>query len=352
VVEEWKMPPISVGAWLRNRAIVQSAEDSKKMDDLGFGVYGELHFSGKVTPIVGYTINLMGGSGSVGGRGGGFGFEDAIVSFDFDKLFNVWIGQQLVPVDRTNFSGPFFLIPWNYPGVYGAGGAFSLVMPIEPVAGRDLGTVVWGDYDEGKFKYYLGAFADDPGKTVLFSGRLSTAPIGKDGGLWGNSTYYGSQNLLAFGVGAQYASKGSIQPGAMAGDPPADTDAYTEINADVVGELKVGDGALTGELAYYHFGGDFNATGVRDMTPNPAKDAFFVLGAYLSPPVGPGALQPHVRYQMATGDNDLSMSMIDVGVNYILKGPQMKVNLTYTHTDMDADLIGNALSFGVQTIMF
>ena len=55
---------------------------------------------------------------------------------------------------------------------------------------------------------------------------------------------------------------------------------------------------------------------------------------------------------MATGDDDLSMSMIDVGLNYILKGPQMKVNLTYTHTDMDADRIGNALSFGVQTIMF
>ena len=30
--------------------------------------------------------------------------------------FHLWAGHLLVPVDRANASGPFFMIPWNYPG--------------------------------------------------------------------------------------------------------------------------------------------------------------------------------------------------------------------------------------------
>ena len=348
------MPPIQVGAWLRNNIVLQSGESSKKMDDLAVGVYGEVHLSGKLTPIVGYTLNLYSAAGPTGSsRAGGLGIQDAIVSFDFHKLFNVWLGQLLVPVDRTNFSGPFFIIPWNYPGVYGTTGGFNLVMPIEPILGRDLGTVVWGDYNEGKFKYFLGAFAERAADTVLFSGRLSVAPIGKDGGFWGQSTYYGSQNLLAFGVGGQYAKKGSQlkdTTGAI-----IDTDDFGEINADALGEFKVGDGAITAEAAYYHFTGKYNRSGVRDMTANPAKDAFMGMLAYMSPTAGFGKLQPYVRYQ-AAGGNNLKMWMFDAGLNYIIKGPQLRVTLNYTHTDMDKDggpgRIGNAMTLGVQSIMF
>ena len=41
---------------------------------------------------------------------------DAIISFDLMDEFHVWAGHLLVPVDRANASGPFFMIPWNYPG--------------------------------------------------------------------------------------------------------------------------------------------------------------------------------------------------------------------------------------------
>ena len=54
---------------------------------------------------------------------------DAIISFDPMDEFHVWAGHLLVPVDRANASGPFFMIPWNYPGFLTVGATTLVTAP-------------------------------------------------------------------------------------------------------------------------------------------------------------------------------------------------------------------------------
>ena len=173
--------------------------------------------------------------------------EDAIISFDFTDSFHLWAGQLLVPVDRSNAAGPFFMIPWNYPGILTVGGTTIFALPKEGPSGRNTGAVVWGDAADNRFKYMAGVFDNGVATgSPLFSGRLSLSIIGKEPGFWGNASYFGDQDVLAVLVGGQYQKNGN----ATATDPGK---SYGEFNADVLAEFKAAGGWVTGEGAYYHF---------------------------------------------------------------------------------------------------
>jgi hypothetical protein len=264
---------------------------------------------------------------------------DAIVSFDFMDEFHLWAGHLLVPVDRSNFSGPFFMIPWNYPGL-------TIAYPKEGPSGRNNGVVVWGDVAPAKLTYTVGVFDNAAvGTSPLFSGRLRLALWDAETGFWGNGSYFGEKDLLTIGVGGQFQKHG----GTTAVDP-TDKD-YAEINADLLVEKKIpGGGWVTGEGAYYHF--NTNDGGV--------SDAFFVLAAYASPTVGVGNIQPMVRYQYQKGKGTGAPKPwnLDVGVSYLIKGPALRVVATYSHTKLDvndasgAALSTNSIQLGAQAIFF
>lgn len=351
--EDEKLPSIDVGAWLRAGLQFQNGSDPKKLNDQHFDtVYGELHLGGKVHKNVSYTLNF-----NANGFAGTAGIMDAIIGLDFQDEFHIWSGQLLTPVDRTNFSGPFFISPWNYPGV------FVQYLPGAPVItphgedhnGRSVGTVVWGDIDKGFFKYYASMMnLQNEAQSPLFSGRLAINPIGKEPGYYGSSTYYGDQNILGFAIGGQYQHKGSIG-GVPAAGGPAPTKDYGEFNADILAEFKLGDsGTLTGEGAYYHFAGDYE----------PANDMFFLVASFLTPNVGPGKLQPLFRFEdatrklaAATGTPGETLTQEDVQLAYVVKEAQMRGLIGFSHVDWKQDggapdKIGNAIEIGLQTIQF
>src|SRR6185503_14970748 len=104
------------------------------------------------------------------------GIEDAIIGFDIADPLHVWVGQLLVPVDRANASGPFFMIPWNYPGFLTVGATTVVSAPIEGPYGRNNGAVVWGDINGGQLTYLAGVFDNAAvGSSPLFSGRMRLA---------------------------------------------------------------------------------------------------------------------------------------------------------------------------------
>ena len=124
--------------------------------------YVELHAGGKIHKKVGVTLNLAANmlSWDSGHRRPTKAslvlLEDAIISFDFEDEFHVWAGHLLVPVDRANASGPFFMIPWNYPGFSPSATTSSRTQ--EGPLGRNNGAVVWGDINGGKLTYLAGVF--------------------------------------------------------------------------------------------------------------------------------------------------------------------------------------------------
>jgi hypothetical protein len=258
---------------------------------------------------------------------------DAIISFDFLDELHLWAGHLLVPVDRANASGPFFMIPWNYPGV--AVGA----LPKEGPSGRNNGAVVWGDISGGKLTYLAGVFDNGEVTTSpLFSGRVRLALLDPEPGFWGNGSYFGDKNLLSIGVGGQFQKHGST---GMAG-PEKD---YAEVNADVLFEKKLGGGSfVTGEGAYYHYN-------VNDGNPS---DSLYVLAAYATPTLGVGNIQPMVRYQWAKvkGNMDTNPWNLDVGLSYLIKGPALRVLATYGHSAYPGDVTANSIQLGAQAIFF
>jgi len=347
------LPPIDVGAWLRVGGKFQGADPKKVNDWKMDNAYGELHAGGKVHKKVGVTLNLVANMqslfnqpGSDPSEGGSYvAVEDAIISFDFMDEFHLWAGHLLVPVDRSNASGPFFMLPWNYPGFFTAQpNGSGIAAPLEGPFGRNNGAVVWGDIAGGKFCYFAGAFDNaNLNSSPLFSGKLRIALLDPEPGFWGNGSYFGDKDLLSIGVGGQYQKHGSAS---AAGDKD-----WADINVDGLFEKKLGGGSyVTGEAAYYHY--NVNDTGI--------SDTFYVLAAYTTPPVGVGGIQPMARFQWekVKGPMGTKPWNLDVGLAYLIKGPALRVVATYSHTDLTTAFMAgtstsaNSIQLGAQAIFF
>jgi hypothetical protein len=78
----------------------------------------------------------------------------------------------------------------------------------------------------------------------------------------------------------------------------------------------------------------------------------YVLAAFASPTVGVGHIQPMVRYQWANRVGDTKVWNIDGGVGYLIKGPALRVNVTYSHTKISDALSANSVQLGAQAIFF
>jgi hypothetical protein len=349
------LPPIDVGAWLRTGSVFQSATDPSKLGDWHMdNAYVELHAGGKITKNIGVTLNLnaniTSGSassitgfnaasmdGSPPGSGNFAAVEDAIISFDFVDEFHLWAGHLLVPVDRANASGPFFMIPWNYPGFLTVGGTTVVGAPREGPSGRNNGAVIWGDIKGGKFSYFAGVFDNaQVGTSPLFSGKLRLALLDAEPGFWGNGSYFGDKDMLSIDVGGQAQGTQGL---------PAGSKTYGEFNVDALFEKKLGGGSwFTAEGAYYY---DHVAAGS-------VTDSFYLLAAFASPVVGVGNIQPMVRYQWEKIQDGTGTSPwnLDVGLSYLIKGPAMRVIATYSHTYLATDVTANAIQLGAQAIFF
>jgi hypothetical protein len=342
-----KLPPIDVGAWARVGGVFQSATNPKSLSDWHMdNAYVELHASGNITKKVGVTVNLASNMlslfnppGNGMGEGGSYAaVEDAIISFDFADAFHLWAGHLLVPVDRANSSGPFFMIPWNYPGFLTVGATTNIGAPREGPLGRNNGAVLWGDIAGGKFTYLVGVFDDaDVTHHPLFSGRLRLDLLDPEGGFWGNASFFGDKDVFSVSVGAQLQN-------ATAGGKD-----YTDMNADVLLEKKLPGGSwVTVEGGYYHY----------KVDTLQVSDALYALGAFASSAVAGGNLQPMVRYQwLKIQDVDVKPMNLEVGLSYLIKGPALRVLATYGYTKVYdttamASATGNALQLGAQAIFF
>ena len=293
--------PINFGVWGR---VDLKLGNANKLDDVSSTGLLELHTSGKLHKYFSYTGNFVatygGGPDTISGTAG---VMDLILQFEPDDLFHVWIGRQLVAVDRSNFSGPWFMAPWNYPGFGFADG--QVTAPREGPNGRNDGISAWGFAAGGLIKYYIGAYdLYDVDQSPLISGRLNLSLLSPEPGFYSNSTYYG-KDILALGAGFQYKKNGSVAPSDPA-VPGVISDDYTEFNVDLLFEKKLGSSVLDLEGAYYKFNGDYERTDA----------GWFALASYLV-----GDFQPLVRVQQAIpayDEEDETSTLLDVQLGYIL----------------------------------
>ena len=111
---------IDSGFALRVGGRVQGATATSRgsLNDFGLDeIYAEARFSValSLTPLFAWQFNLNAIYDSLGGTGSA-GIMDVIVKFEPIQEFHLWAGRMLVPSDRSNFSGPWFMSPWKYTG--------------------------------------------------------------------------------------------------------------------------------------------------------------------------------------------------------------------------------------------
>ena len=259
---------------------------------------------------------------------------DAIAKFEFNDMFNVWVGRQLVPSDRAELDGPFYQNTFEFnktpffPNDQGSWTAGKY--------GRDDGINLWGALTaDKKLTYVVGVFngttgGPDQDDNLLYAGRVSYnfLNVEKNPGYYTSSTYYGNAgDILTVAFAAQYEQDGAGTQG-----QPAD---FTGYSVDLLGETTLGNGAVaTVEAQYKRFelDGNDSGTGTLGMFEG---DAYTGTALYLMPgKVGIGQLQPYVRYTNNDGVQTPDSSEYEAGLNYIIDGHNARVSLMYQYGDI------------------
>jgi hypothetical protein len=274
---------------------------------------------------------------------------DAIAQFEFMDEFNVWAGQMLPPTDRSNLDGPYYLLAWSYPGLVSGYPSYAV--------GRDKGLLAWGKVFDKKLVYSIGAFEghnnysglSSESDNLLYAGRLAFNILDPElaPAYYTGSTYYGAADIFTIGLVAQHQADG-VGTAANPGD-------YNAYNVDVLFETKdTGSGSVTLEGAYYDTDTDdvVDASNGEKNTGGLTQGKGYLLGAaFLFPQkVGWGQFQPYVRYLKADRDKVIGtgdplspqqfggdFEQIDIGVNYVIAGPNAKISATYSDYKPDDD---------------
>jgi hypothetical protein len=319
--------PLDVAVWgrLGNNIATPDGGDADAFADAEV----DLLLSGKIHKYVGWQADFVAtyspaDGQKVDGAKSTAAILDLIGKFELHDAFNVWFGRMLVPSDRSNFSGAWFMAPWSYPGFFVPGG--GPIGPRQGAFGRNDGATVWGQFGGGLLKYYASVFdLTAPQTSPLYSSRINLSLINPEPGYYHSSTYYGGKDILAIGLSAQFKKDGSVgvDPATMMALTPDD---YTGFSADVLFEKNLGGaGTIDLESAFYSYNGN-----------NEAFDwSYYALASYLLPTeIGIGKLQPLVRLQQAKpsggGDN---ANIITAQVGYAIKEYAARLALGWERLD-------------------
>ena len=250
----------------------------------------------------------------------------------------------IVPLDRANLSGPWFINYWAFPGFFGN-------RPGPPVGtkasqnGRDPGITAWGQVAKGMFKYYLGAFNLDNREHAvnpLVTARAVLNLLDPEPGYYNQSAYHGDKDILAIAGGLQYQKNGAISPSMGLGN-------FTTYEADLLADKRLGAAGV----------GTLEASGYFFDARQPIR-RFFVLGAGQrdtgsgwrrpalpgdSLPVHPGRPAPPVRR--------LSVLSRQVALREVLRGLLLvRLPDASPMAMAGAKVQSKAIQFGVQIIKF
>lgn len=280
--------------------------------------------------------------------GQGFQVIDANVQIAVAPGVTIWAGRFLTPSDRANMAGPYYSLGGGYwSGIasrYGYNGGYI---------GRDDGVAVVGSVMGGKLAYAFGAFEGNttfkiaPVATstsshrtgsdgLMYAGRLQMDFWDAEPGYYGTGNYLGGKDILAIGIAGR-AQKNGAYSALATGD-------YASYSVDFLLEKKgVGPGALSIEAAGY----DYDTDDVYLMEQGRAYSAG--VGYIFDQKVGWGQLQPFVRYQKFTPDNNVDIKKYDVGVNYIIDGYNAQISGVFSNTEVtgasDVDAFTVAMQF-------
>lgn len=300
-----------------------------------------------------------GGSGSFGGNST-IGLLDAVGKFEFTPKVNLWVGRLLVPGERGELNGPFYMAvydgfktPFNsadFSGNFGKGGA--------GLYARDHGAVFWGQIDPGSghLQYSVGVFTGlqstggagcaggpcGPNQqgSLMYAGRLTYNFLSpeKNPGYYTSGTYYGKGgDILALAVGVNHQKDG-------AGSFAASSD-FTAFISDLLFEkvLPNDGGVITVNAEYKQYFANYNKAVAFGGGGAAANGCFCMFDGhsytgyamYMFPQtVGIGKFQPYGRYTWIQPIDSTNRRETEAGVNYIIDGHNARLSAFWQYGDL------------------
>jgi hypothetical protein len=269
---------------------------------------------------------------------------DAFGSLQFMPEFNLDMGRTIIPSDRANLSGGYYLPAYTFAGV--GSQAYS------KFASRDDGAVVWGKLMGGKLVYSAGVFngrnKDNVAKSndtssPLYAGRLAFnfwSPEPAPSYLTG-STYYGSADILTLGVWG-HSQKNGVGSAAVKDD-------YSAWGSDILLEKKLGVGVITLEGGYSKYDWTTTAATADGVINQPGKSMIAGAAFLIPKQVGWGKFQPFYRYQKFDPDGSSSNRKVnDYGVNYLIDGSNARLTAQYRTDKTDNGADTDSIILGMQ----
>jgi hypothetical protein len=340
---------VAVGAWLRLGGRIQNPSSRNSLNDVWMDeIYLILTANGRITPWFKWQFNLNANNPPTQPNGvaplsyASVGIQDLIVKLELDPLFNIWVGRMLVPADRSNLSGPWFINYFLYPGFLRVRSAPPPIGIKSGANGRDNGVTAWGQVAGGAFKYYLGAYnldAQSHDVNPLLTARVVLNLLDPEPGFYHQSSYHGAKDVAAIGASLQYQKSGAFKVLAPGTPPTIDVGDYRLLEVDALLDKKMGDaGVGTLESATYFYD-----------ERQPVRQFYMFCAGYVLPqPIGPGRFAPAVRYQFTETPN---VKMIDGYLQYLIQSHFAKFFAGYYWADM-GPMGGKqkAFQFGIQII--
>jgi Phosphate-selective porin O and P len=285
-----------------------------------------------------------------------FDVIDAFFRGDFTDAFRVRVGLTKDPLIREDNEGCFFPLSVDR----------SLFIYTDlPRLNRDFGVVIWGNLMDAKLQYRAAVMkgnqdGDNPKSQLRYTGRVHLTLLDPESSLVYRGTYLGKKKVLTFGAGYQFQPD-EVYANLAAKTLPNDYQAWT---FDGFFEYPTTAGTFTVSAAYLKTDYDGAYKGAdpdpRSIGENGEKKGWYAKAGYLLPnKVGPGEMQFFGRYEewkfaQLSGIFDQKIKWWAGGVNYFIKGEDLRVTVQYSKTDYDKQdpTNPNTQNFDTVTAMF
>jgi hypothetical protein len=298
-----------------------------------------LYLKGDITPYLSFFTHIaadrVGQEGldspSVG-LGSGIAIRDLWITLKLHEALKVQVGRMYVPLTRNyGTTSTKCMLTTDLPFLQG--GVRGSIFYASKV-GRDDSVTIWGNPLDGRLQYRFmvseGVENDNnPDDNLRFAGRVALSLLEPEKGWFNMGTYLGKKKVLSLGFG--YDTQNDLT---LNGREDQDNRVWT---ADVFFDHPLGEGAVTAEAAYIDIKNCTQTHNFSELAAGDDAKNWYIQSGYLLPgKIGPGRLQPYVKYEAVDVDNKDDTEFITAGLNYFVKGHNAKISLDYTYVDQES----------------
>lgn len=341
--ESWLMINYEMQLYLQSRDTGSGSSGDSTTTDMYFR-RNRLSFIGQVNDTYGFTFAIQHqGEKRIDDitvsdiPGKNFDVLDAFLRADWTDALRLRVGLTKDPFARETNEGCFFPLSVDRSLL----GYTNL-----PRLNRDYGAILWGNLLAAKVQYRLAVMkgndsGNDPESSFRYTGRVHVSILEPESSLVYRGTYLGTKKVLTFGAGYQFEPNSvyaNLSAKALAKDYQAWTlDGFFEYPTPA-GTFTLSGAYLKTDFDEAYKGGDPDP---RSIGINGEKKGWYAKAGYMLPmKVGPGNVQVYGRYEEwrfaeLSSIFDQKIKWTGVGLNYLLKGQDLRVTLEYSKNDFD-----------------